>query len=126
MIIFYKIKSILCLNIYFFFFRYYVCLGVAITLFLILMCLTLGLFCGFCGSRPEGGYHDDCCNKGTGASYLMMYVLENYIIILKCFNYQYFYVVFQGCVVNIFVISVFDDHSFILFCHWCHYRSYYM
>ncbi|XP_050546722.1 prominin-like protein isoform X2 [Daktulosphaira vitifoliae] len=55
-------------------FRYYVCLGVSITLFLILMCLTLGLFCGFCGSRPEGGYHDDCCNKGTGASYLMMAV----------------------------------------------------
>lgn len=55
-------------------YRYYVCLGVAITLFLILMCLTLGLFCGFCGSRPEGGYHDDCCNKGTGASYLMMAV----------------------------------------------------
>lgn len=55
-------------------YRYYLCLGVAITLFLILMCLTLGLFCGFCGSRPEGGYHDDCCNKGTGASYLMMAV----------------------------------------------------
>ncbi|XP_025422420.1 prominin-like protein isoform X2 [Sipha flava] len=55
-------------------YRYYVCLGVAITLFLILICLTLGLFCGFCGSRPEGGYHDDCCNKGTGASYLMMAV----------------------------------------------------
>ncbi|XP_050421602.1 prominin-like protein isoform X2 [Adelges cooleyi] len=55
-------------------YRYYVCLGVAITLFLILMCLTLGLFCGFCGSRPIGGYHDDCCNKGTGASYLMMAV----------------------------------------------------
>lgn len=61
----------------YFFIRYYVCLGVAFTLFLILICLTLGLFCGFCGSRPEGGYHDDCCNKGAGASYLMMYVVGN-------------------------------------------------
>lgn len=106
-------------------FSYYVCLGVAITLFLILMCLTLGLFCGFCGSRPEGGYHDDCCNKGTGASYLMMYVLEN-ILIYTVNSINILDIVFQGCVVNVSVISLFDDYCFILFCHGCHHRSYHM
>lgn len=37
------------------------------------MCLTSGLFCGICGKRPDG-YGDDCCNKGSGARFLMLAV----------------------------------------------------
>ena len=53
-------------------YRFYVGLGMASTLLLILICLVLGLFYGFCGKRPGGLYGDDCCNRGTGASFLLL------------------------------------------------------
>lgn len=52
--------------------RYYLGLGVSVALLMVLMSLTMGLFCGFCGARPDGGYQDDCCNKGSGARCLML------------------------------------------------------
>lgn len=33
----------------------------------------MGLLCGICGKRPDG-YGDDCCNKGAGSKFLMLYV----------------------------------------------------
>ncbi|XP_061940582.1 prominin-like protein isoform X19 [Apis cerana] len=53
--------------------RYYLGLGISGILLTVLMCLTFGLFCGICGKRPDG-YGDDCCNKGSGARFLMMAV----------------------------------------------------
>ncbi|XP_075231383.1 prominin-like protein [Lycorma delicatula] len=53
-------------------YRYYVGLGVSSTVLVVLSCLTFGLFCGYCGKRPDGGYNDDCCDKGTGAHFLML------------------------------------------------------
>lgn len=60
-------------------YRYYVGLGVSFILLTVLMCLALGLLCGFCGSRPDSGYSDDCCNKGSGASFLMLGVWVMFI-----------------------------------------------
>ncbi|XP_076680317.1 prominin-like protein isoform X5 [Andrena cerasifolii] len=53
--------------------RYYLGLGISGILLTVFMCLTFGLFCGICGKRPDG-YGDDCCNKGSGARFLMMAV----------------------------------------------------
>ena len=53
-------------------YRYYVCFAVSCTLLIILICLTFGLLCGCCGSRPNSGYQEDCCNKGAGSRYLML------------------------------------------------------
>lgn len=33
----------------------------------------MGLLCGICGKRPDG-YGDDCCNKGAGSKFLMLFV----------------------------------------------------
>lgn len=60
-------------------YRYYVGLGVSFILLTVLLCLSLGLLCGFCGSRPDSGYSDDCCNKGSGASFLMLGVWVMFI-----------------------------------------------
>jgi len=38
---------------------------------LVLICYVLGLFYGFCGNRPGNVYGDDCCNRGTGANWLL-------------------------------------------------------
>ncbi|XP_034944559.1 prominin-like protein [Chelonus insularis] len=54
-------------------YRYYFGLGISGVLLTVLMCLTFGLLCGICGKRPDG-YGDDCCNKGSGARFLMMAV----------------------------------------------------
>ncbi|XP_054007718.1 prominin-like protein isoform X2 [Hylaeus anthracinus] len=54
-------------------YRYYLGLGISGVVLTVLMCLTFGLFCGICGKRPDG-YGDDCCNKGSGARFLMMAV----------------------------------------------------
>ncbi|XP_076182936.1 prominin-1-A isoform X1 [Ptiloglossa arizonensis] len=54
-------------------YRYYLGLGISGIVLTVLMCLTFGLFCGICGKRPDG-YGDDCCNKGSGARFLMMAV----------------------------------------------------
>lgn len=53
-------------------YRYEVGQGVSFILLTVLCCLCLGLLSGCCGSRPNVGYPDDCCNKGHGASFLML------------------------------------------------------
>jgi len=52
-------------------YRYYVGLVMSSCILLILVCFILGLFYGMCGKRPGGLYGDDCCNRGTGASFLV-------------------------------------------------------
>merc|ERR1719445_1586517 len=52
-------------------YRYYVGLGMASLVLIILGCFIMGLFYGMCGKRPGGLYGDDCCNRGTGASFLV-------------------------------------------------------
>lgn len=59
-------------------YRYYAGLGISSLLLLILICVVCGLLCGICGKRPDG-YGDDCCNKGAGGRFLMMYVWINRI-----------------------------------------------
>ncbi|XP_033213236.1 prominin-like protein isoform X2 [Belonocnema kinseyi] len=54
-------------------YRHYLGLGISGILLTVLTCITFGLFCGICGKRPDG-YGDDCCNKGSGARFLMMAV----------------------------------------------------
>ena len=43
-------------------YRYYVGLGMASMILIILVCFIMGLFYGMCGKRP-GGYNEDCCNR---------------------------------------------------------------
>lgn len=50
---------------------YYGLLAICSTLLLVLMCIVCGLLCGICGKRPDG-YGDDCCNKGSGARFLIL------------------------------------------------------
>lgn len=50
--------------------RYYVGLTVSCVLLLVTVCIVFGLICGVCGKRPDG-YSDNCCNKGTGSSFLL-------------------------------------------------------
>lgn len=54
--------------------RYHLGLVVSCILLMILTPITFGLFCGFCGKRPDASYNDDSCTKGTGARLLMVYV----------------------------------------------------
>jgi hypothetical protein len=51
-------------------YMYYIGLGMSCLVLLILTCHILGLLCGFCGKRPDN-YSDDCCNKGSGANWLL-------------------------------------------------------
>ena len=44
-------------------YRYYVGLGMASLVLVILGCFIMGLFYGMCGKRPGGLYGDDCCNR---------------------------------------------------------------
>ena len=44
-------------------YRYYLGLGMASAVLLLLVCFILGLFYGMCGRRPGGLYGDDCCNR---------------------------------------------------------------
>lgn len=50
---------------------YYIGLGMSCLVLLVLSCHILGLFYGFCGKRPGNVYGDDCCNRGTGANWLL-------------------------------------------------------
>jgi len=52
-------------------YRYYIGLVMSSAILIILFCFILGLFYGMCGKRPGGLYGDDCCNRGTGASFLV-------------------------------------------------------
>lgn len=60
-------------------YAYYGGLAVSSTLLLILLCIVFGLLCGICGKRPDG-YGDDCCNKGAGSRFLMLYVILFFFI----------------------------------------------
>ncbi|XP_017759376.1 PREDICTED: prominin-like protein isoform X3 [Eufriesea mexicana] len=60
-------------------YRYYLGLGISGILLMIFICLTFGLFCGIYGKRPDG-YGDDCCNKGSGARFLMMAVWNIFLL----------------------------------------------
>ena len=44
-------------------YRYYVGLGMASLILLILVCFVMGLFYGMCGKRPGGLYGEECCNQ---------------------------------------------------------------
>ncbi|XP_046404286.1 prominin-like protein isoform X3 [Ischnura elegans] len=66
-------------------YRYYLDMGMSVLLLVILLCIVLGLFYGFCGKRPDSVYGgDDCCNKGVGARFLMagVYVIFIFSTIL--------------------------------------------
>merc|ERR1719347_761780 len=52
-------------------YRYLGGLGMSSAVLLILICLILGLFYGMCGKRPGGMYGEECCNKGSGANFLL-------------------------------------------------------
>ncbi|XP_049853354.1 prominin-like protein isoform X7 [Schistocerca gregaria] len=55
-------------------YRYYIDISVSSVVLVVLLCMTLGLFYGFCGKRPDAMFNEDCCNKGTGASFLKLAV----------------------------------------------------
>ena len=44
-------------------YRYYVGLGMASLVLLVLFCFVMGIFYGMCGKRPGGLYGEDCCNR---------------------------------------------------------------
>ena len=66
--------------------RFYVGLGLASLVGIILLCFVFGLFYGMCGRRPGGYYEDECCNKGTGANCLItgvyFFFLFSFIVML--------------------------------------------
>ena len=61
---------------------YYIGLGMSCLVLLILTCFIFGLFYGFCGKRPGNVYGDDCCNKGTGANWLVAAVYLTFLFSL--------------------------------------------
>jgi len=58
---------------------YYIGFGMSLMVLLILCCYVLGLFYGFCGNRPGNIYGDDCCNRGTGANWLLAAVYLTFL-----------------------------------------------
>lgn len=77
--------------------RYYICFGASCALLVVLICLTFGLLCGCCGSRPSSGYQDDCCNKGAGSRYLMLLVLNFFILIFCILKIYYLFCFHKYC-----------------------------
>ena len=61
---------------------YYIGLGMSLLVLLVLSCHILGLFYGFCGKRPGNVYGDDCCNRGTGANWLLAGVYLTFLFSL--------------------------------------------
>ena len=61
---------------------YYIGLGMSCLVLLILSCHILGLFYGFCGKRPGNVYGDECCNRGTGANWLLAGVYLTFLFSL--------------------------------------------
>lgn len=61
---------------------YYIGLGMSCLVLLILSCHILGLFYGFCGKRPGNVYGDECCNRGTGANWLLAAVYLTFLFSL--------------------------------------------
>jgi prominin 1 len=60
-------------------YAFYIGLGMAFMVLLILLCYIFGLFYGFCGKRPGNVYGDDCCNTGTGANWLLAAVYLTFL-----------------------------------------------
>merc|ERR1712076_148224 len=58
---------------------YYIGLGMSLLVLLVLSCHIFGLFYGFCGKRPGNVYGDDCCNRGTGANWLLAAVYLTFL-----------------------------------------------
>ena len=58
---------------------YYIGLGMSSLVLIILTCYIFGLFYGFCGKRPGNVYGDDCCNRGTGANWLLAAVYLTFL-----------------------------------------------
>lgn len=56
-------------------YRYYVGLGMASMVLLILVCFVMGLFYGMCGKRPGGLYGEDCCNRVRNLKPLFLQIL---------------------------------------------------
>jgi prominin 1 len=63
-------------------YAYYIGLGMSCLVLLILSCHILGLFYGFCGKRPGNVYGDDCCNRGSGANWLLAGVYLTFLFSL--------------------------------------------
>ena len=61
---------------------YYIGLGMSLLVLLVLSCHILGLFYGFCGKRPGNVYGDDCCNRGSGANWLLAGVYLTFLFSL--------------------------------------------
>ncbi len=61
---------------------YYIGLGMSMLVLIVLTCHILGLFYGFCGKRPGNVYGDDCCNRGTGANWLLAAVYLTFLFSL--------------------------------------------
>merc|ERR1719483_1026117 len=61
-------------------YRFYIGLGMASLVLLILLCFILGLFYGMCGTRSGGYYGDNCCNRGTGATFLTIGVYLTFLL----------------------------------------------
>jgi len=60
-------------------YMYYIGFGMSLMVLLVLICYVLGLFYGFCGNRPGNVYGDDCCNRGTGANWLLAAVYLTFL-----------------------------------------------
>uniref|UniRef100_A0A0K2T7V4 Prominin1Alike [Acyrthosiphon pisum] n=2 Tax=Lepeophtheirus salmonis TaxID=72036 RepID=A0A0K2T7V4_LEPSM len=58
---------------------YYIGLGMSCLVLIILICYILGLFYGFCGKRPGNEYGDDCCNRGSGANWIIAAVYMTFL-----------------------------------------------
>eukprot|EP00096_Caligus_rogercresseyi_P016369 TRINITY_DN900_c2_g1_i1.p1 TRINITY_DN900_c2_g1~~TRINITY_DN900_c2_g1_i1.p1 ORF type:complete len:971 (-),score=312.63 TRINITY_DN900_c2_g1_i1:397-3309(-) len=58
---------------------HYIGLGMSCLVLLILICYILGLFYGFCGKRPGSEYGDECCNRGSGANWIISAVYMTFL-----------------------------------------------
>ncbi|XP_030385317.1 prominin-like protein isoform X2 [Scaptodrosophila lebanonensis] len=59
--------------------RYYINLVICFILIVILVILIIALLFGCCGKRPRG-WRDPCCNKGTGASCLLLAIILIFMV----------------------------------------------
>ena len=66
-------------------YMYYIGFGMSLMVLLVLICYVLGLFYGFCGNRPGNVYGDDCCNRGTGANWLLAAVYLTFLFRCQLF-----------------------------------------
>lgn len=62
--------------------RYYASVAMCSVILLITLLFTVGLFCGFCGRKPNYVYGNESCTKGTGARLIFIAV---YLLFLSYF-----------------------------------------